>query len=300
MGSIFKPLTMAFGIDVGAITPNTTYDDTGLRIIDGFRITNFDGGARGPGITMTQVLEQSLNTGTIFALERIGDHNTFLKYAQRFQLGEKTGIRLPGEINNNIENLTGEYVASQYATASYGQGVAFTPIRMLASFSALANNGIVMKPYIVDSIIDKNGEITYTEPEEVATPISANTAQQVTEMLISVVENGYDKKVRIPGYNIAAKTGTATTVGTSDVRHLFIGYAPASDPQFIGILMLEKPKYKRYASDSLAPVFKDIAEFLCITTRFHLIGKNTPPSSSGPGHHLLTVKTGVQFPLGVQ
>ena len=264
LGSIFKPLTMAFGIDAGKITPQTTYEDPGQRVIDGYRITNFDGKSYGTQ-TMTEVLESSLNTGTIFALEEMGS-NTFLEYIQRFQLGKKTGVQLPGEVNNNINNLTGAYVASQYATASFGHGVQFTPLRILTSFGALANNGTIMKPYIVDRIIDQNGEIIETEQEEVATPISAKTAQQVTDMLVSVAENGYDRKVRIPGYNIAAKTGTAQIerngVYTSDVRHAFVGYAPASDPKFIGILMLENPKDIRFASDSLAPVFKNIADFL--------------------------------------
>ena len=264
MGSVFKPLTMAFGIDSGKITPQTTYDDPGVRVIDGFRITNFDGKSYGTQ-TMTEVLESSLNTGTIFALEQMTP-NTFLEYVQRFELGEKTGVQLPGEINNNIQNLTGDYVASQYATASFGHGVQFTPLRILASFSALANEGVVMKPYVIDSIIDQNGEVVATEQEEIATPISARTAQQVTDMLVSVAENGYDRKVKIPGYNIAAKTGTAQIerngVYTSDVRHAFIGYAPASDPKFIGILMLENPKDIRFASDSLAPVFRNIADFL--------------------------------------
>ena len=264
LGSIFKPLTMAFGIDAGDITPNTTYEDPGVRLIDGYRITNFDGRSHGVN-TMTQVLESSLNTGTIFALEEMGS-NTFLEYVQRFQLGKKTHIQLPGEVNNNIGNLTGHYVASQYANASFGHGVEFTPLRMLASFAALANNGVVMEPYIVDQIIKENGEIITAEPKEIATPISANTAEQVTEMLMSVVENGYRDRVSVPGYTIAAKTGTAQIARggfyTSDVRHSFIGFAPASDPQFIGILVLENPQGIQYAVSSLSPVFKGIAEFL--------------------------------------
>ena len=189
-----------------------------------------------------------------------------MKYVQSVSVGRKNrNVQLPGEINNNISESSRVTTILRLSMQLLRMDTELTLTPITDAWQVLLRWLImgltIMKPYIVDSIIDKNGEITYTEPKEVATPISANELQQqVTQMLISVAENGYDKKVRIPGYSIAAKTGTAqiqrSGVYTLDVRHAFIGYAPANDPKFIGILMLENPKDIRFASDSLAPVFR--------------------------------------------
>ena len=283
MGSIFKPLTMAFGIDAGAITPQTTYDDPGVRIIDGHRITNYDDRSHGENLTMTRVLELSLNTGTVFALDEMGT-KVFSDYVQRFQLGKKTGIELAEEAGNRVVNVTDPNVIiqSNYATASYGHGVQFTPIRMLTSFAALANDGVIMKPYVVEKIIDKNGEVVYTEPEEIVTPISTRTAQQVTKMLVSTAENGYGSRLRVPGYNIAAKTGTAQIARsgyyTADVRHSFIGYAPAYDPEVYRYSFCWRIR-RRFSMllVRLLQCLRTSANFCLVITRFHPINKANAP-----------------------
>ncbi|MBI2463008.1 MAG: penicillin-binding protein 2 [Candidatus Spechtbacteria bacterium] len=265
-GSIMKPLTMAAAIDAGAIKASTTYTDTGEIKTGGYTIRNFDNKNHGVQ-TMTQVLEKSLNTGAVFASQQLGK-DLFRKYLLAFGLNEKTGIDLPGELPGHLGDVITTDRDINFATASFGQGIAMSPMNFLTAFSSLANNGGIMKPHVVKAIHRADGTIEEIKPEKLGTPISARTAQEVTGMLVSVAENGYDKKANVPGYKIAAKTGTAqipneNAPGYSDKRfHSFAGYAPADKPAFVAIITMKNPKGINFASDSLAPVFKDIASYI--------------------------------------
>lgn len=264
-GSIFKPITMAAAIDGGAVLPQTTYEDKGVVRIGEYTITNFDGKSRGIQ-TMTQVLEQSLNTGAIFAQQELGKKK-FREYAEAFQLTEPTGIDLAGEALSNINNIKNTNRDINFATASFGQGVAFTPMRLLSSLSAIANNGVIMRPYIVSKVSHAGKEII-TQPQATARPITAVSASRVSSMLVSVAENGFDKKASVPGYSVAAKTGTAQVPnkdgpGYSDnTIHSFVGFAPAFNPRFIGLIKVDNPHGIRFAADSLAPAFRELASFI--------------------------------------
>ncbi len=264
-GSVFKPITIASAIDSGAITPQTVYDDTGVVEIGGHKIRNSDGEAHGKQ-TMTQVLEKSLNTGVVFAQEEAGK-KAFKDYLIDFRLDKKTGIDLPGEAGNDVNNIKFTNRDINYATAAFGQGISFTPMRLLSSISAIANKGKIMKPYILENI--KQGERTRSmEPEVTAQPISEMTASRVTAMMVSVVENGFGEKAKVPGYKVAGKTGTAqipkkNSPGYSDETiHTFIGFAPAYDPKFIGMIKVRDPQGIRFSSDSVAPAFGDLTSFL--------------------------------------
>ena len=266
-GSIFKPITIASALDSGAITPITTYEDNGFVVVSGRRLSNVGGVGRGKQ-TMTQVLEESLNTGTVFAMEQMGQE-TFSDYLEKFQLKKATGITLAGETVGSLHGVRKGAPDVNFATATYGQGISITPLRMLTAISALANDGIMMQPYIVERIVDHEGNETITEPEEVARPISSFTATRITDMLVSTAENGYGTKLAVPGYSIAAKTGTAQVAQEDGqgyyqdrVIHSFVGYAPAYNPKFVGILRVDRPQTIRFATDSLSPVFHDIAKFL--------------------------------------
>lgn len=265
LGSVFKPITIAAGIDSGAISPTTTYEDTGSVTIGSYTIRNSDLQSHGVQ-TMAEALEKSLNTGMIFAQEQTGKKK-FKEYLEAFQLGQETGIDLPGDISGNIDNIKNTNRDINYATASFGQGISFSTLRFLSSISAIANNGVIMKPYVVNSI-DQNGEIIETEQEELGEPISSITASKVTAMMVSVVENGFGSKAAVPGYSVAGKTGTAQIPhedksGYSDKTiQSFVGFAPAYNPKFIGIIQLNDPKGIRFASDSVAPAFGDLASFI--------------------------------------
>lgn len=272
LGSVFKPITIAAAIDGGVITPQTTYTDTGSVRIGSYTIKNSDGQAHEEQ-TMTEVLEKSLNTGVIFAQQELGKKK-FRDYLENFQLDEKTGVDMPGELAGNIQNIQNTNSDINFATASFGQGISFSPLRFLSSISAIANDGVIMRPYIVKKIITAGGN-KETEPEELASPISAMTASRVTAMMVSVVDNGFGSKAAVPGYALAGKTGTAQVskddgAGYSDKTiHSFVGFAPAYDPKFIGIVTINNPKGIRFSSDSVAPVFGEMSSFILQYYKVH-------------------------------
>ena len=263
-GSSFKPITMSAGIDLSKVTPQTSYEDKGFINIAGYTIHNFSNRVFGVQ-TMNQVLENSVNTGVMFVENLVGDDN-FLDYVINSGFGQKTGIDLPGEVNGDVTNLySGRKI--NYLTASFGQGIAVTPLQMINAYSMIANGGKLMRPYVVEKIIKEGSEEVITKPEIVGIPISEKTAVKMQSMLISVVDNGFDK-ARIKGYDIAGKTGTAQmpdgTGGYSgtDFIHNFVGFAPAYDAKFVILIKMDKPRGIQFAADSLSPTFREVASFL--------------------------------------
>lgn len=281
-GSIFKAFTMAAGIEAGKITPQTTYVDKGVEEIDDFKIRNSDKKAHGTQ-SMLDVLEKSLNTGTIFVQRLVGREN-FREYIKRFGFGEKTGVELPAETKGTIASLDrkGQIFA---ATASFGQGITTTPLQLVSAYAALANNGTLMKPYIVQEVI-RNGESTKTKPQPIREVVSARTARLVTGMMVNVVENGHGKRAGVPGYYVAGKTGTAQIPNPKGGGYLpsdqtigsFAGYAPADHPKFAMIVKIERPRTVQFAESSAAPVFGEIAQFLM--SYFHIQPERPLPKGS--------------------
>lgn len=264
-GSIIKAFTLAAALNEKKITPDTTYEDPGSLVIDGWRISNYDG--KGHGVqTMTQVLEKSLNTGAIFAADKVG-RESLHSYFKNFGFNTLTGIELKGEISGDLGNMdTKSNVA--HANASFGQGIAMTPLEAAVGFSSLVNGGKLMKPYIVDKIIKEDGTVEQTYPEEVRTVITPETSAKITSMLVSVVENGFNKKAKVNGYWIGGKTGTAQVSfankrGYSDKTiHTFVGFGPAPAPKFLILVKIDEPEGVKYAEYSALPVFNNIAKFL--------------------------------------
>ena len=256
MGSVFKPLTMSAALDQGVLTPDTAYVDMGQIKIGDRIIKNFDGKAHGTR-TMTQVLEESLNTGAVFAMQSVGEEK-LKEYFHKFGLADKTGVDLPGELRGDLSNLeSGREV--EFATASFGQGVAVTPLGFAMALSALANGGHLMKPFIKDG----------TAPQIVRDVIKPQTSETITKMLVDVVDMSLaGGKLKMPRMSIAAKTGTAQVAniggkGYSDqFLHSFFGYFPAYDPKFLILIFLEKPQGVKYASQSITDTFKALVEFL--------------------------------------
>ncbi len=264
-GSVFKPITMAIGLDADKVTPDSVYMDRGYLQIKGSNISNVDGKVYNEQ-TMTQVLEKSLNTGAVYVQQLVGEE-IFQNYVQRFNFDQPTGVDLVGEIGGNINNLfTGREI--NLATISFGQGITMTPLGLVAAIGALANDGKLMRPYVVEKIIYSDGEETDIQPELIDRVITPETSEEISEMLVSVVENGYGKPARLTGYDIAGKTGTAQMADmeqggySEETIHSFVGYAPAFDPEFVILVKLDKPQGIRFASDSVSPVFKRLAEYL--------------------------------------
>ncbi|MBI2639268.1 MAG: penicillin-binding protein 2 [Candidatus Sungbacteria bacterium] len=265
LGSVFKPITMAAALEEGLVTPLTTYNDTGAVVFGKSVIKNFDGKAYKIQ-TMTQVLEKSLNTGAIW-VEKLTGHKRFLEYIERFGFGSNSGIDFPNEVPGNIGNLeSGRDL--EFATASFGQGIAVTPLQMATAFAAIANGGALMKPYVLEKIIDDSGNETIFSSEKRRDVVSTSTSEALTKMLVSAVRNGFENKAGVKGYFVAGKTGTAQIPakdrrGYSDeVIHTFIGYAPAFRPKFLILLQLNKPGGNRFAANTLTPAFHDLAEFI--------------------------------------
>lgn len=258
-GSVFKPITMAAALEEKKITPQTTYIDKGIVEIGGWPIYNYDNRVWGEK-TMTEVLEKSINTGAVFAEKQLG-HELFLKYIEKFGIFEKTGIDLQETRPENKEFKQGREI--NFATVSFGQGIEMTPIQLTRAYSAIANGGKLVTPYLVE-----NGFVDVKLQQQV---ISSRTASQLTAMLVSVVENGFAKSARIPGYYIAGKTGTGQISwsalgidknGYSDKTwQSFIGYAPAFDPKFLILVKLDNPKTKT-AEYSAVPIFHDLAKYI--------------------------------------
>lgn len=266
-GSVFKPLTLAMGIDAGKITPQTTYSDTGSIVEAGYEIKNSD--EKSYGIqTMTQVLEKSLNTGTIFVEKQLGNM-LFREYIQRLGFGEKTGVWLPAESKGNIANLDNTKRTINFYTASFGQGISMTLLQLALGYDVIANGGILMKPQIVDHSVESDGTIKRYEPEQVRRVISEGAAREVREMLYSVVKNGHGKKADVPGYRVGGKTGTAQVArtdakGYSDDQTIgsFAGLAPVDDPRFVVVVRVQNPKDVIWAESTAGPAFSEIMQFL--------------------------------------
>jgi len=270
-GSVFKSITMAAGLNEELITPTTKYVDEGYVKIGGYTLYNYNNRVWGEE-TMTRVLENSINTGAVF-VQKLLPNNIFLDYIEKFGIFEKTGIDLPESYSENKEFKKGYEV--NFATASFGQGIEMTPIQLVKAYSAIANAGKLVKPYLVDPPpLLNNTESSSSDKEPKSgggQVISQKTASQLTAMLVNVVENGSARRAKIPGYYIAAKTGTSqiafSALGIAKPGYsektiqTVVGFFPAFSPQFLILVKLDNPK-TRVAEYSAVPIFKDLAEYI--------------------------------------
>src|SRR3989344_3131180 len=267
MGSIIKPLTMAAGIDAGIVTPKTTYIDEGSITSNNKTVYNHDRLVNGK-TTMQEVLNKSLNTGAAFVETKLGN-DRFADYMFGYGLGEKTGIDLPNEASNIVGNLKSPRDI-EYITASFGQGIALTPIATIRALATLANNGTLVTPHVIKKINYSSGFFNNITLEQGKQVIKPESAKKITEMLVSLVDTallgGREKNEH---YSIAAKTGTAQIAkpeggGYYDDRYLhsFVGYFPAYDPKFIILLYTYNPKSNNFAADTLSKPFFDLSKFL--------------------------------------
>ncbi len=266
MGSIVKPLVMAAAINEGAVTPATKYNDSGSVTIDGKTLNNFDKKGRGNGVTMQQVLNESLNTGMIFVEQKLGKEKFRDYIVDKYKLGEKTGIDIPAEVNGAVGSLKDNNDIN-FAAASFGQGIATSPINIVRAFAVLANGGTMVTPHLASTVIDGSGtesDIKYKEGSRVLSPETVST---ISNMLVHVVDDGYHKG--LAHYSVAAKTGTAqiarpdgTGYYTDRNLHSLIGYFPASKPRFVLYLFNVYPKGALFAIQTLGDPFFDMVQFM--------------------------------------
>jgi cell division protein FtsI/penicillin-binding protein 2 len=257
-GSIMKVITMAAGIDAGKITPNTTYDDKGFLKIGPATITNYDyttHGPYGPGTTMTNVIEHSINTGAVFAENQTGNA-IYESYLKKFGLDQKTGIDLPGEVAGSMRGLAPKAPQVQFDTAAYGQGVSVTPVELVSAIAAIANGGTLMRPYVNAAL----------SPQPIGRVISEETAEQVTAMMVSAVDKA--KVANIDGYSLAGKTGSAYVPDLvhggylNELDDSYIGFGPTSNPKFIAFIRLNTLPVTALAAESVVPAFKQLSQYI--------------------------------------
>lgn len=268
-GSVVKPLVMASAIDTGAVTADTKYDDKGFVIVDKKQINNFDKKGRGNGVTMQEVLNQSLNTGMVYVYQHLGKQN-MRDYMLSYGIKEKTGVDLPNETSGLVTNFLKSPRDLEGADASFGQGVSFTPMEMVRALASLSNGGNLVTPHVVKSIKYDDGTQKMMSYPTKRTKISEKTSEEITRMLVNVFDAYMkNKATNIEHYSVAAKTGTAQVAdnvngGYYEDRntHSFFSFFPAYDPKFIIFLYAVNPKGVPYAAQTWLNPFLDISKFL--------------------------------------
>ena len=266
-GSTIKALTIASGLDSDAIVPSSTYYDAGFLELDKYTIRNYDGKGRGT-VPMQEVLNQSLNTGVSWVVTQMGK-DSFREYFKSLKLGSETGVDLPNEAYGLVDNLDSPRDV-EYATASFGQGIALTPIAVTRALAALGNGGKLVTPHLAKEIRYDDGEVKKIRYPEGNQVFSAETSETISRMLTVVVDDALSGgDVALPNHSIGAKTGTAQIAdpvngGYYDDKflHSFFGYFPAYDPEFIVFMYTVEPEGVRYASQTLTTPFMDITKFL--------------------------------------
>ena len=260
-GSTMKALTVAAAIDQKAVTPTTSYYDVGYAIIGGRRLNNALGKAYGP-TTVTQVLERSANAGAVFVARKLGAEQLY-RYINAFGLGHATGVDLAAEATGQVRPLA-EWYPVDLGTAAFGQGLSVTPLQLAAAYAAIANGGILYRPYVVASRRDADGEHR-TAPVAVRRVISAETAAAMRMMLTSTVDNGIAKNASVPGFSIAGKTGTAQipdatgSYESDEYVSSFAGFAPAEDPKIVTVIVLERPQSRLLGTLTAMAAFRGFA-----------------------------------------
>ena len=274
-GSGFKVVTMAAGLDTGKIRPNTTFNDTGEVKVGDKVIKNAENHKFGIS-TMTDVIQKSLNTGVVFVLQSLGGttgkitpegKQSFFSYIEKFGFGKITGIEQAGEVSSKVKQPSTYDV--DYANMSFGQGISVNSLQLLTAVGAIANKGVLMKPYLVEGELQSDQTIKKTQPQIVRGVISPETATVFSEIMTQVVEQGSGYLTKMNGYKIAGQRGTAQVPradgkGYEDNKNIgsFVGFAPADDPKFVMLVRVDYPKAEGFAEKTAVPAFATVAKEL--------------------------------------
>jgi cell division protein FtsI (penicillin-binding protein 3) len=261
-GSTFKVILAAAALEEGVVRPDDRFfGENGAITIA--KTTIHDWKKYG-WLTFSEVLQNSSNVGSIKVGQVLGPER-YYRYMTAFGFGRPTGVGLAGESRGQLREPP-HWSALSLPTMSLGQEVSVTALQMVTAFSAVANGGTMMRPRLVKSVFAANGRETRRfEPEAVRQVISPETARTLTRILISVVEAGTGHRAAIPGYAVAGKTGTAQKLDPTTHRYSrapgvlsFVGFAPADEPRFVMLVMLDEPKNEKWGSEAAAPIFSAI------------------------------------------
>ncbi len=265
-GSVFKVLVMAAGLDAKVVKPDTICDIcSGPLKVDKYTIETWNKEYR-PNSSMVDVIVHSDNVGMSFVGQKLGADKLF-DYLNKFGIGKTTGVDLQGEMAPKLREK-GTWNIVDLATASFGQGVALTPIELIKAVSAIANGGKLMTPQVVDKLRGEGWEEDI-KPHEEEQVIGREAAKDMTQMMVEAAKNGESKWTYLRGFNVAGKTGTAQIpiAGHYDSEKTiasFIGFAPADNPKFIMLVTLKEPQTSQWASETAAPLWYSIAKDLFV------------------------------------
>jgi len=266
-GSVFKPFVVSAAISNKLVEPDSKPDKPfGNSVtVDGYEIHNALDKPYGFE-TVTQILENSDNIGMIWVANKLGN-DPMGEFLLRIGFGEKTGIDISGEVSGQVSNYK-KWKDVNRATISFGQGISATPIQIVQGYCTIANKGKEVGLHLLDKIIEKGSKEKPYEQTKEKEVMSEEDAMKIAQMLVSVVENGHGKKAAVSGYRVAGKTGTAqipkSSGGYEEDQHIgsFAGFAPVDDPQFVMLVKLDKPSNVKWAEESTAPIFGEIADWL--------------------------------------
>jgi cell division protein FtsI/penicillin-binding protein 2 len=253
-------------LDSGAISLESTFLDTGVFEIGGTYIYNWNGGAWGPQ-DMQGCMQHSLNVCLAWIASQTGAKD-FYEYMNAFGIGRLSGVDMAGEATGRLKVPgDGDWYDADLGTNAFGQGVSATPIQMAAAISAIANDGKMMAPHFVRSIINK-GHQQDIDLKQIGQPIKTETARSLSEMLARSLELESSDAL-VDGYRVAGKTGTAeipTPYGytSNQTNASFVGWGPVDDPRFLVYVWLEKPQTSIWGSEVAAPVFRDVVQNLVV------------------------------------
>ncbi|HEY8324846.1 MAG: peptidoglycan D,D-transpeptidase FtsI family protein [Ktedonobacterales bacterium] len=268
-GSVMKAVTMAAGIQAGVITPQTTFFDPGYVDVAGVRIYNFDHNGHGEE-NMTQVLQHSANVGAVFVAQRVGAAD-FYQTLHAFGFGQTTGSGLPGEVRGLRGGGHGENPELTLAENAFGESIGVTPLQLTQAYAALANGGVLMRPHVVASVTTDGGlgATTTYAPQIAQQVVSPQTAATVTQMLTQSALQSDAHMALLPGYSIAAKTGTSTPYPNDPgwTYASVVGYAPASHPRFVLLVKLDHPRRVIFGGDAAGPLWRALAQQLFLYYR---------------------------------
>lgn len=264
--SIMKAITVAVWIDSWEIRAYDFYNDIWKVTIDNFTISNVDSKCLGYN-TFTHALNFSCNVWMIRIIQRVWKA-LLHKYLVDFGFWEPTGITLDGEVSSKIQPYE-KWSTAKLLTSSYGLGISVTPLQMAAAYSAIANGGIYMKPYIVESVEHSDGKKVEYEPQALRRVLKESTSSTVTNMLVEWVEQGVAGNGAVEGYSVAGKTGTSQIAyrgkyetWAASTNWSFAWFAPAEDPKFVIIVKLERPRTSQYGGATSAHIFSEITSEL--------------------------------------
>ncbi len=265
-GSTFKVLVMAAALDAQAVTAQTTMEERGPVIVGEYSIRTWNNEYRGTQ-TMAEIIQHSSNVGMVFVAKKLGKEK-LISYIRSFGFGKPTGIDLEEETSPELRD-DAAWRDIDVATASFGQGIAVTPIQMLRAVSAIANGGILMEPRVVKEIVSKEGKRVQIKPKKIRQVVGKEAAAIITEMMVNAVDHGEAKWAKPRRYRIAGKTGTAQipVAGHYDETKTiasFVGFAPVDSPRFVMLVTLREPSSSPWGSETAAPLFFSVARELLL------------------------------------